>query len=92
MIQVIQDSHLFLITNPLVEGSDECEIENLFEDSVRDVELDGKTLSLKDDFDINLHYGKDIFSKYVLKNYQSIDFSNFKLILDNIKKVVISKS
>lgn len=88
VISLIDDSNLFLITNQLVNGKDECEIEDLFDVKTRSIEIEGKTLSLKGDYDTNKHFGKEIFSKYVFNNYQSIDFSNFKTILDNIKKLV----
>lgn len=87
-IKIIEDSNLFLVTNPLVDGAEESEIEELFKSETRDVLLDGKKLSLKDSYDTGKYFGKDHFSKYVLKNYKSIDFSGFKPLLDTIKNVI----
>ena len=32
-------------------------------------------------------FSKDIFSKYIIENYQEIDFSNFLPLLDSINRV-----
>ncbi|MFR8119278.1 MAG: hypothetical protein ACLU70_10145 [Lachnospira sp.] len=37
------------------------------------------------------YYGKAIFSQYVERQYDSIDFSNFKPMLEDIKSIVGSK-
>ncbi len=86
-VNLIDGSNLYLITNQLMDGKSECEIEDLFDEKTRGHKHNGKSLCLKDKFDTDKYYGKDIFSKYVLNNYMSIDFSNFKVILDNIKDI-----
>lgn len=81
-------SNVFLITNQLMNGKDECEIEDLFLQDVLGTELKGKRFCRKDKYDINKFYGKEVFSKHVISKYQTIDFSNFKPILDNIVKSI----
>lgn len=87
MIRMFDEGNLFLVTNPLVKGENECAIEMLFDEEVLDLKLNNKTLSLENDYDNKKYYGKDDFSKHILDNYQEIDFSNFKILLDNIKEI-----
>jgi len=86
-IKLIGNGNLFLITNPLIGNKTECEIEDLFDRNTLDHKIKGKTFSLKDKYDINEYYGKEIFSKYVSGNYEKIDFSNFRLLLNNFNKI-----
>lgn len=83
-----QDSNLYLVTNPIVDGKPQCEIEDLFNETTRAHTIDGKTLSLESDYATDKHYGKEIFSKYIYGNYARIDFSNFIPLLDNINEIV----
>lgn len=85
-MKLIDNRNLYLITNPLVKEKKECEIEDLFDDSILNVEINGKTFLRKGDCD-KKHFGKDTFSKYILRNYSDIDFSNFIPILNNISKI-----
>ncbi len=87
-IQVFPDTNLFLITNQLIDGNEEAEIENLFDKSTLETIIDGRKLALKDKYDTKQFYGKEIFSKYVINNYEKIDFSNFRCILDNIVSII----
>lgn len=87
-IQVFSDTNLFLITNQLIDGNVESEIEDLFDKSTLETIIDGRKLVLKDKYDTKQFYGKEIFSKYVINNYEKIDFSNFKCILDNIVSII----
>ncbi len=80
--------NLFLLTNPLAEGEVESEIEHMFTEKTRGVELGGKTLSLESKFDSTKFFGKDHFSNYVLANYSTIDFGGFRPFLDTIKMVL----
>ena len=34
------------------------------------------------------YYGKDHFSKYIVSNYENINFSEFRLLLDNINEII----
>ncbi len=87
-LKLTPQGNLFLLTNPLAEGEKESEIEHMFTKETRNVELNGKTLSLESKFDKSNFFGKDIFSNYILANYATIDFSGFRPFLDTIKLVL----
>ncbi len=89
-LRIHPNTNLYIATNPLVSGKDESEIEELFGEEVRSVILGGKTLSLKDDFDTEKYFGKEIFANYISTNYKTIDFSGFIPLLDTIKAIVDS--
>ena len=55
---------------------------------VLNVTVGGKKFSKSDKFDSEKYFGKDIFSKYIFKNYNEIDFSNFLKILDSIDSLI----
>ena len=82
----IQDN-LYVLTNALVNGNKECEIEDLFDNTVLSHTMGGKIFSRKDT-DNEKYYGKAIFSQYIEKQYENIDFSNFKPMLEDIKAIV----
>ncbi len=85
--EISKHSNLYLLTNPLVNNEPECEIEDLFDEKTLSHEIGGRKFSRKDE-DKNKFYNKDIFSKYIYDNYKSIDFSNFKPILDNLNRII----
>ena len=87
-LHLIPDSKLYVVTNPLVDSKDECEIEDLFAEEVQNINLDGKTFCRKDSFDNSKFFGKDIFSKYILENYKQIDFSRFIPLLNAIDSII----
>ena len=80
--QLLPKSNLYLLTNPLVNGKAECEIEDLFDAKTLGHTINGRSFSRADDYDKEKTYGKDLFSKYVLANFRTIDFSNFRPLLD----------
>ena len=87
-IKLTSPGNLFLITNPLAEGTSESEIEHMFTEETRCVEIGGKTLSLDSKFDNTKFFGKDYFSSYVLANYKTIDFNGFRPFLNTIRTVI----
>ena len=87
-LRLLPDSTLFLLITPLTAGKAECEIEDLFAPDLLGLTLDGKTFSRKDKPNKDKHYGKEIFSEYVLTNYQSIDFQGFIPLLDALNCIV----
>lgn len=91
-LKIKLNNNLYVVTNKLVDDKNECEIEELFDESTRSYVNRGKTFSLKSNYDKEKHYGKEIFSKYINSNYQSIDFSNFKPMLDKIKDIANTTS
>ena len=80
--------NLFLLTNPLVEERTESEIEHMFTQETRSIELGGKKLSLASNFDNTRYFGKDHFSNYVLANYSTIDFSAFRPLLNALRTIL----
>ena len=87
VISLEKTPEVYVLTNPLVEGMDECEVEMMFDENTRNVTIDGKKLCLHGDYDTKLYYGKEIFSKYVLDHYLEIDFEGFKPLLDAMDKL-----
>ena len=86
---LLKSTNLYSVTNPILDvSSKEAEIEHLFSDEVLETKIDGNPLSLSGDYDKSKYYGKVTFSKYIMDNYKTIDFTNFKTILDNISKIV----
>lgn len=87
-LRITPCGNLFLLTNPLAEGKPESEIEHMFTQETRGVELGGKRLSLASNFDNTRFFGKDHFSNYVLANYSTIDFSGFRPFLNAMRTVL----
>lgn len=81
-------TNVYLVTHQLMNGEKECEIEDLFDDTTLNHQINGKSFSTKSNFDTKKHYGKDHFSDYVMKNYNTIDFTNFKPLLNSIVDVI----
>ncbi|HDM9232780.1 TPA: retron Ec67 family RNA-directed DNA polymerase/endonuclease, partial [Listeria innocua] len=82
-------SNLYVATNPLVNELKECEIEDLLEEAVLKTELNGKTFEKSEKiFNNTKNYGKRALSKYVWKNYDDINFENFRPLLDAIDQIV----
>ena len=88
-LQLQKDSKTFLLTNPLVGGKRESEIEDLFSPDLLSVELGGKHFCRKDSYDTDKYFGKDIFSDYVLSHYKTIDFSGFSSLLNALNSIVV---
>lgn len=80
--------NLFLLVTPSVQNKKTSDIEDLFDEAVLDTEISGKKFSKNDKYDKDSNYGKDTFSKYVMKNYDKIDFHAFKRLLDNIESII----
>lgn len=91
-LKLQKDKNVYLLTNPLVDGKKECEIECLFTKETLEHQIDGKKLCLKDNYDIEKHYGKEIFSRYISSNYKKIDFSGFQPLLNVLDFIVTSYS
>lgn len=86
---LLKECNLYLVTHPLPAGEKEGEIENLFDESTWQVKLGGKSFNPNEKtFDKSKHYGKDIFSKYVLSHYENINFDGFRPMLDRINSII----
>lgn len=87
-VSLIKDEKLYLMTIPLPNGKDECEMEDLFPKHVLNHEISGKKFCRDSKHDTETTYGKKIFAEYVFSNYEDIDFSQYKPLLDNIRSVI----
>lgn len=87
-LKVLDKGNLYLLTNPLVPGEEECEIEYLFSEETRSTLIDGKSLCLKDKYDTEKYYGKEIFSQHITDHFEQIDFSGFRPLLDALTSIV----
>lgn len=79
---------LYVLCCPLAPGKSESEIEDLFEESVLKTKINGRVFDRTRKLDKNMYYNKNIFSDYVRKNYQSINFDGFKPLLDDIRAIL----
>jgi len=86
MINIIDN--LYLLTVPLIGEKTECDIEDLFDGSTLSHEIDGRKFTRDNNNKSPKHYGKEIFSRYILNNYSDINFDGFRSILDNIDNIM----
>ena len=83
--------NLFLLTHQLVNELKECEIEDLFDEATLKNVIKGKTFERNHEkFNSSIHYSKIKFAEFISQNYKSINFSNFKYILDNLNLIIKS--
>lgn len=82
---------VYILTNPLVKNREECEIEDLFEDKLLNVEISGKKFDKFIGRKGKDTYGKHIFSRHIVKNYLNINFENFKPMLDSLNLIVTNQ-
>lgn len=82
-------SNLYLLTHQLVNGLQECEIEDLFDETTLKIEKKGKTFERDNDkFDSSCHFSKAVFAEHISKNYKEINFNNFRYMLDNLNIII----
>src|SRR5699024_2486588 len=79
--------NLYLLTNPLVDKKEECQIEDLFDQTVLDHKINGKTIS-RETTDNAKHYEKYKYSEYIIENFEEIDFKKFIPMLNNLNEIV----
>lgn len=82
------NGNLYLMASPLMAGKNECEIEDLFEKATLDHVIAGRSFSRNERYDTEKYYGKDMFSKFVLVNYKTINFGNFRPLLDALSALI----
>ena len=81
--------NFFLIKTPHVGQVNSSCIEHLFDKATLDTKIDGKSFDYEKDNDTSTTYGKHIFAEKVIRpNWQTVDFSNFEPILDEIKNIL----
>jgi len=84
-IKLVENSNLFLMTHNLVDNKEECELEDLFPDETLKHKIRGKSFCRNaDSSQLDMYYGKDIFSRYIQANYKNINFDGFKIVLNTI--------
>jgi RNA-directed DNA polymerase len=72
-----------------ISNHSNIEMENLFDHSVTDEKIDGKSFKLKKEHLDHSHYGKHIFAEKVVKpNWKTIDFNKFENIFNNINSII----
>lgn len=81
-------ANLFLQTIPLANGLEECEIEDLYQKEVLNVTINEKKFCRNLEDDSEKYFGKHIFSMYIIKYYNEVDFSEFLPILDSINSLI----
>lgn len=85
---LISGGNLYLMASPLTPGKRECEIEDLFDKTTLDHIIAGRSFSRDERYDTEKYYGKDMFSKFVLANYKTINFSSFRPLLDALSNLI----
>lgn len=88
-LKIHERNNVYILTIPSKEGKS-IEIEDLFDDSVLNVEIKGLKFNRKCGSDTDVYFGKNTFSKHIIRKYSSIDFSEFIPLLDNIKNSIIN--
>lgn len=87
--RIAKKGSLYIMATPLLpnmNNGNSSDIEDLLLSQKNAPILKGKTFSKKDSPN---HYGKEIFSKYVLKNYPQFDFTEFIPLLDGIRNNIL---
>ncbi|CEL91236.1 retron Ec67 family RNA-directed DNA polymerase/endonuclease [Streptococcus sanguinis] len=87
--RITKKGSLYIMATPLLpnmNNGNSSDIEDLLLSQKKPPILKGKAFSKKDDPN---HYGKEIFSKYVLKNYTQFDFTEFIPLLDAIRNNIL---
>ena len=87
--RIAKKGSLYIMATPLLpnmNNGNSSDIEDLLLSQKNAPILKGKTFSKKDGPN---HYGKEIFSKYVLKNYPQFDFTEFIPLLDGIRNNIL---
>lgn len=87
-LSMIDNSNIFIVAIPIINGAEECEIEDLFDEKTLGLKIKGRTLDRKGKGDKNKYYYKNEFAEYVTENYQKINFERFKQLLDIIDNVI----
>jgi len=82
--------NLYVVPTPISEEKKSTIIEDFFGADALEKELNGKTFNpIENTFDKSIHYSKTVFAESVVaKNYATIEFDKFRLILDRIVAVI----
>jgi RNA-directed DNA polymerase len=81
--------NLYLVTTPLLGGTQQSKIEDCFDDATKNTVLAGKTFNPENEYNTTTHYGKADFAYNVVKlRADRIDFTGFKPIFDRFVSVL----
>lgn len=89
-VRIDPQQNMYILTIPKLKGDSNVEIEDLFDEELLNIELNGKKFCRNGKDDNS--FGKEIFSKYVYSHRDEIDFSNFKYLLNDIRDIVTDYS
>lgn len=79
---IIEDTNLYILTCPRGKDNEEQEIEDLFSKETLNHQIEGKSFNRKENSpNPDRYYGKEIFSHYIESNYETVDFSKFRILL-----------
>lgn len=88
--KLVERSNLYLLTHKLEEGKKESEIEDLFDSETLAIQKDGKTFNRNTNRDNNdKFFGKEVFAKHILENYETINFNGFIPLLQDMDSIVV---
>lgn len=81
--------NLYVVATPLLAGGNPSQIEDCFDSATLAKSLAGKMLSLDNNYDKSIYYGKADFAyKVVEPNASTISFSGFSALLTNIEDAI----
>lgn len=92
MVELRENSKVFLMTSPLPTGTTESEIEDLLPGEILTMKIEGREFDRTGKKDKERFYNKDFLSRYVYQQYEEIDFSGFKRLLDALDALVALQS
>jgi len=79
-------NNLYLVKTPHIGDKKETCIEDLFDKSLFDYKINGKTFDPENDADKNKFYGKRYFAEKVIsKNFETINFDGFNKLLNRLQ-------
>lgn len=85
-VRIDPQKNMYILTIPKLKGDSNVEIEDLFDEKMLNIELNGKKFCRNGKDDNS--FGKEIFSKYVYSHRDEIDFGNFKYLLNGIRDIL----
>jgi hypothetical protein len=77
--------NLFAVATPLAAEKTSSKIEDFFDAATKATVIEGKSFNDGDGFDVERHYGKNVFAHRVVRaTAEAIDFSGFRPLLINL--------
>lgn len=80
--------NLYMVFTPLKAGATKSAIEDCFADTIKNLNLGGKTFNPDSKADSSRYFSKHILSQYVRDNAAKIDFTGFVGLLDRITAAI----